>query len=91
MKTLPAELVAYKRTPTFSHTSVPNRLLKAHNTKAGTWGKIVVVDGELLYSILEPEREDIDLSPELHGIIEPEILHQVMPIGEVYFYVEFYR
>ena len=91
MRDLPANVQAYRRTPTFTEDSVPTGLLKAHQTKASTWGKIVVLQGELLYRILEPAVEDVHLSPEKFGVVEPTVLHEVQPIGEVQFYVEFYH
>ncbi|MBI2801424.1 MAG: DUF1971 domain-containing protein [Gammaproteobacteria bacterium] len=91
MKTLPESLEPYKKTPFFSEESVPAGLLKAHQTKAGSWGKIVVVDGRLRYRILEPAVEEMILSPQHCGVIEPTVLHEVLPLGKVQFYVEFYR
>ena len=91
MKHLPPHCHPYKRTPTFSETSVPAGLLKAHQTQAGTWGKIVVLEGSLLYRILEPEIEEHILETDKVGIVEPENLHEVEPLGPVSFYVEFYQ
>ena len=50
-----------------------------------------MVSGNLLYRILEPNVEEVHLSPEQHGVVEPTVLHEVQPLGEVEFYVEFYR
>lgn len=91
MKNLPDNVSSYKKTPVFDNSNVPDGLLNAHNTKAGTWGKIVVLSGKLSYRILEPELETIELSSERFGVVEPTILHEVEPIGDVSFYVEFYR
>ena len=90
MKTLPEHVVAYKRTPEFDESTVPAGLLNHHQTKASVWGKIVVLEGCLLYRIHEPE-EEIRLDKNTYGIVEPEVLHQVKPLGKVSFYVEFYR
>jgi len=90
MKTLPAHVTAYKRTPEFTATSIPKGLLRAHSTRSGTWGKIVVLEGRLRYRILEPEVEEIELSPEQPGVVEPLVRHEVAALGEVAFYVEFY-
>jgi len=90
MKTLPLHVVAYKRTPEFDESSVPKGLLNDHQTKAEVWGKIVVLEGCLLYRINEPW-EEISLNKDTYGIVEPEVLHQVKPLGRVRFYVEFYR
>ena len=63
----------------------------AHRTKAGTWAKIVVLEGRLRYRILEPESEETELSPGRPGIVEPEVLHEVEAPGPVRFRVDFYR
>jgi len=91
MKDLPNNLEAYKRTPEFDENSVPKGLLKAHQTKQGVWGKIVVLEGELQYSIDSSDNEVLVLSTKKHGVVEPEVFHQVKPVGNVRFYVEFYR
>lgn len=91
MKALPAHVVPYKRTSEFTAISVPNGLLHAHSTKANVWGKIVVLSGTLLYRILEPVVEEILLTPENFGVIEPAVKHEVLPKNEVRFYVQFYR
>jgi tellurite resistance-related uncharacterized protein len=45
MMTIPGNVVSYKKTPEFDETSIPKGLLKAHQTKDGVWGKIVVLEG----------------------------------------------
>ena len=70
---------------------MPKGLLRAHQTKEGTWGKIVVLKGKLRYRVLEPEVKEFDLSPSNCGIVEPTVLHEVEPLNRVRFYVEFYR
>jgi len=84
MNVLPDNVAPYKRTPKFTELSVPKGLLNDHQTKEGVWGKIVVLEGYLEYTIIEPELEVIEL-------IEPTILHHIKPLGKVSFYVEFYR
>ena len=91
MKTLPPTVLPYKQTPIFTEETVPEGLLNSHNTKAGVWAKIVVLEGTLVYRILEPNIEAIKLSPQIDGIIEPTIKHEVAPDGHVRFFVEFYR
>ena len=91
MKYLPADVVAYKKTPTFFEHSVPAGLLKAHQTKVGTWGRIVILSGNLLYRILEPAIEEVRLSESHSGVVEPKVLHEVETVGPVEFYVEFYK
>lgn len=91
MKTLPNSVKSYSKSPEFTEETIPAGLLKAHQTKAGTWGKINVSEGELLYRILEPEREEIILSSEKFGVVEPTVLHEVQATGKVRFHVEFFK
>ena len=91
MKELPSHLQAYKRTPTFTETSIPAGLLKNHTTIPGAWAKIVVEEGELDYTIEAGTPERVELSPSRHGVVEPEVPHHVTPRGKVRFYVEFYK
>ena len=91
MKELPSHVTSYKRTPEFTEESVPAGLLKDHNTKENVWGKIVILEGNLEYTIQEPELEVIELSAHKYGVVEPTVLHHIKPIGPVKFYVEFYR
>ncbi|EEF25520.1 conserved hypothetical protein [Ricinus communis] len=91
MKQLPANVAAYKRTPEFTEETVPSGLLHAHQTKASVWGKIVVIEGQLQYTINAPEEEVLILDPGIFGVVEPTVLHEVKPLGKVRFYVEFYR
>lgn len=91
MKSLPDGVQPYRRTPLFTEATVPAGLLKAHTTKADTWGRIVVLEGRLRYRILVPAVEEILLTPERFGVVEPQVPHQVSPDGQVQFYVEFYR
>ena len=91
MKTLPLNLVPYKRTAEVTNVSVPSGLLYAYQTREEVWGKIVVFEGALTYRILEPVAEEISLAPGHYGVIEPNINHEVIPQSGVRFYVEFYR
>lgn len=90
MKTLPKTVRPYKRTPTFEETTVPAGLLREHGTKAGVWGVINVLSGALEY-IIPSTGEAITLDPDTPGIIEPETIHRVKPLGPVSFHVEFHR
>ena len=91
VKSLPLDVTAYRRTPEFSESTVPAALRRRHTTKSGVWGRIHVLFGSLRYRILEPEAEEHILSFERDGVVEPEVPHEVEPLGEVRFYVEFLR
>ncbi|MDF1693245.1 MAG: DUF1971 domain-containing protein [Zhongshania sp.] len=89
MKHLPENVVAYKRTSEFNEDTIPSGLLNDHSTKESVWGKIVVLDGKLQYTINEPESEVVVLDENIFGVVEPKVLHSVKPLGKVRFYVEF--
>ena len=91
MKELPEGAVRHGGTSVFSEGSIPASLRRSHRTKAGTWAKIVVLEGRLRYRILAPESEEIELSPGRPGVVEPEVLHEVEAPGPVRFRVDFYR
>jgi tellurite resistance-related uncharacterized protein len=86
---LPDNLVAYRRTPIFDQDSLPSALRRRHTTKDDVWGLIVVLEGRLLYRLLEPLSERI-LDPRTPGMIKPRQAHEVEPVGPVRFFVEFY-
>jgi tellurite resistance-related uncharacterized protein len=81
--------VAYRRTPVFTETTLPAGLRRRHQTKAGTWGLLVVIEGELRFRRLDPFCE-VTLAPNAVAVIAPGEAHEVEPIGPVRFYVEFY-
>ncbi len=85
----PQGLEAYKRTPEFNEQSVPAGLLKNHSTKTGTWGLIEVVEGRLMYTVQGSEGVVLDAGRK--GVVAPNVLHQVSPLGHVRFSVEFWR
>lgn len=91
MKSLPADVAPYQRTEEFTQSTVPPGLERRHNTKAGVWARICVVEGKLLYRILEPVVEERVLVSGSDGIVEPQVDHQVEIDEPVRFFVEFYR
>ena len=90
MSTLPEGLSATHRTATFTEETIPAGLLKDHTTKAGVWGVINVVSGQLRY-VVPSHGKDTVLRPGKVGIVEPEIPHHVASMGPVSFFVEFWR
>jgi tellurite resistance-related uncharacterized protein len=91
MKVLPSNVTKGKRTPEFTELSVPEALLESHTTKPGMWGKIVVLDGSLVYRILGPEPEEFEIDAARPAIIEPTIRHAIELHGKVRFYIQFYE
>ena len=92
MPVLPDDFVAYKRTPQFNQDTVPKGLLSEHTTKADTWGILNIESGSLAYHITEPGYEaEYVLGPDKHGVIVAEQSHHIRTMGDVSFYIEFYR
>lgn len=88
---LPDGVVQYKRTATFSETTMPAALAKGHATKPGVWARIVVDAGRLHYHVHAPLARLVELVPGTPGIVVPDVRHHVEPVGVVRFYVEFLR
>jgi tellurite resistance-related uncharacterized protein len=95
MPILHSDLVQYGQIPKkkpFTSTTIPKALLKQHNTKAGTWGVIRVLKGQLQYIIHEPRISVHVVDASRPGIIEPNKYHQVKALtDDLEFHVEFYR
>jgi tellurite resistance-related uncharacterized protein len=86
----PSTLVPYHRSDTFTEETVPDGLLREHDTKEGAWALIRVLEGELGFIDLDAGRE-MTLGPKSPGFIEPKQRHRIELRGPVKFYVEFFR
>jgi tellurite resistance-related uncharacterized protein len=93
MKTIPDTVTHYKSTAIFTEESTPAALQRTHTTAAGVWGRISVLEGSLLYKITDPRTEqgEVLLTPERHGVVEPQMEHHVVLQGPVKFQVDFHR
>lgn len=80
----------YRSTPVFDEQTLPKALRERHDTKAGVWGVIRVIEGELRLTMIEPPGEQI-LSPDRFGVIEPGQPHFVTPLGAMKMQVDFYN
>ena len=81
--------VPYRSTAIFDEKTLPAALRAEHKTKAGTWGVIQVIEGELKFSLANGEGETI-LTPGNPGLILPEQPHRVEPLGPMRMQVHFY-
>ncbi|HEU4650830.1 MAG TPA: DUF1971 domain-containing protein [Croceibacterium sp.] len=79
----------YRSTPVFDHDTLPAALRARHSTKAGVWGVIRVLEGELRLTYLEPE-SSVVLTPARPGHVLPQQPHLVTPLGPVQLQVDFY-
>jgi tellurite resistance-related uncharacterized protein len=91
MKLLPTDVAHYKSTALFDQDTVPAALLRNHTTAARVWARIRILEGTLRYRIDDATAEDLLLSPERPGIVEPQVPHHVEVIGPVRFCIDFHR
>ncbi|MEM8591410.1 MAG: DUF1971 domain-containing protein [Pseudomonadota bacterium] len=84
---LPEGLAKYKETPEFTGATVPAGLLREHNTAAGVWGRLVILEGALSFTWSDGETQKVtDVM-----IIPPEKKHHIKCAEPVRFKVEFWR
>jgi tellurite resistance-related uncharacterized protein len=91
MPSLPAGLAQYKQTAEFDEHTLPSGLRARHTLKPGTWGRIVVLEGKLLYVFEDEPGRAFVLTPALPGVVPPEVPHHVEPRGPVRLRIDFYR
>lgn len=80
----------YGSSPVFDETSLPDALRHEHRTKAGTWGLLRVLAGEVRLVFKDgpgPLRVTVDHP----AMIPPEAPHHVEVVGPMRMQVEFYR
>jgi tellurite methyltransferase len=91
MKSIPNDCLPYSRSPTFTQDTLPESLRRDHSTKRGTWALIHVLKGQVRYVIHSAPEETVLLGVGEVGVIEPEVMHHVEPVGLLEMFVEFYR
>lgn len=69
---------------------MPAALRERHDTKAGVWGLIRVLEGRLKLTILDPHGETA-LEPGNPGVVLPGQRHYVTPLGAMKMQVDFYK
>ena len=81
-------MTPYKTTAAFDETTLPAALRREHRTKAGAWGIVRVLEGELRLRF--PDGRNELLSADRPGLIRPEEPHWVELVGPMKMQVEFY-
>ena len=81
MTKIPSDYVNYKSTPVFDKQTVPKMFLHLHNTKAGVYGKINVLSGQLKFYGFKDRRGDVEKELVIKsgetGISPPQYWHKV--------------
>ena len=84
-----AEPRPYRSTPVFDQDTLPAALRARHDTKAGVWGVIRVIEGALTLTYLDPSSE-VTLTPDRPGLILPQQAHYFTPVGAMTMQIDFY-
>jgi len=82
--------VAYKTTPEFDEKSLPAAIRSAHSTKAGVWGLLRVLEGEVDLVFHNPQSV-VRATSTCPALIAPDAVHHVETLGPMRLRVEFYR
>jgi tellurite resistance-related uncharacterized protein len=88
---MPDGFAPYRRTPTFTESTIPAALRGRHSTQRGVWARIHVLRGRLAYRVFEPFGTEETLDRDTTAIVVADVEHAVEPLGDVEFYVEFWR
>ncbi len=88
---IPSTVLKYAESPVFTQDTVPEKLTSLHDTKAGVWGRLCVLEGSLSYIIPGPPQSRTVIKAGEIGIIRPEEPHRVEMVGPVRFKIEFCR
>ena len=88
--TLPDGLAHVRTTETFTASTTPHGLRRAHRLTPGVWGRLRVEGGTVLF-VVEETGESRRLGIGDTQVIEPEVAHHVEPGEGASFTVEFHR
>jgi tellurite resistance-related uncharacterized protein len=82
--------VPYGSSPVFNEKTLPDALRNEHRTKAGTWGLLRVLEGEVKL-IFKDAPDPLCVTVDHPAMIPPEAPHHVEIVGPMRMQVEFYR
>ena len=80
----------YKMTQVFDEVSLPLAIRNAHQTKAGVWGLLRVLEGEAVL-VFHDGQTQVRVNPDQPAPIPPEAIHHVEVTGPMRMLVEFYH
>ena len=80
------QLICYKELPVWTQQMIPQGFKKQHNTKAGTWAKLTVLQGEVNFVMLDESgnvQSEHTFSPEQQPpFIEPQAWHKIVSTSD---------
>jgi tellurite resistance-related uncharacterized protein len=87
---LPDGLQLVRTTPKWDEHTMPAGLRIAHHLSRGTWGRIVVLHGQLRFVARTKPIIDAVVNPGRAQAIPPDIEHDIQPLGSVRFSIDFF-
>ncbi len=88
---LPEDLRVVRVTDAWDERTIPAGLRRAHRVAPGTWGLLHVQHGRLRFRLRTEPALDVVVRPGHPQPLPPEVEHEVEPLGQVRFFVEFLR
>ncbi|UUS57882.1 MULTISPECIES: SAM-dependent methyltransferase TehB [unclassified Acinetobacter] len=80
------QLICYKQLPVWTQQSIPQGFKQQHNTKAGTWAKLTVLQGEVNFAMLDASGNILSthvFSPDQPPpFIEPQAWHKIVSASD---------
>ena len=80
------ELICYKELPVWTAQTIPQGFKNQHNTKAGTWAKLKIYQGELRFAFLDEagvvQPELIFTAEQQPPFIEPQAWHKIVSTSD---------
>ncbi|WP_436915596.1 SAM-dependent methyltransferase TehB [Acinetobacter gandensis] len=80
------QLMSYKELPIWTQQTIPEGFKRQHNTKAGTWAKLTVLQGEVNFAMLDDAgkvlSEHVFSPAQPPPFIEPQAWHKIVSVSD---------
>ena len=80
------DLICYKELPVWTAGTIPQGFKNQHNTKAGTWAKLKIYQGELSFAFLDGagqvQSEHLFTAEQQSPFIEPQAWHKIVSTSD---------
>lgn len=90
-RTLPPGATLYKMVGPFDANSLPEGLKREHRLKAGAWGLLNLLEGEIAFVWDDADGGDVLLSAPATIVVPPEIPHHLQLTGPFSLSIGFHR
>ncbi|HUY30306.1 MAG TPA: DUF3565 domain-containing protein [Acidimicrobiales bacterium] len=85
----PDGLSPTRSSPVWDEETMPQALRRAHRLGERTWGRVVVSEGRLAFTMASDPPLEVELGAGMSQAIPPSVEHEVRPLGHARFRVEF--